>query len=153
MSIEVQCETNNEHCPSTRDIQAWITATLKKIKKSGTLSIMVIDEKEMQALNFKYRKKDKPTNVLSFPCHLPIELKGDILGDIVVCAPIVEMEAQSQQKPLINHWAHMIVHGVLHLLGYDHEKEEDAKMMEQHEIDILADLGFSNPYQVEIIHD
>ena len=136
MSVDVQYETHHSNCPPPSKIQEWVITTLKKVKKSGDVSILIVDEEKMHALNLQYRKKDKPTNVLSFPCRLPIPLRGELLGDIVICAPIVEKEG--------NHWAHMVIHGVLHLLGYDHENESDALIMEKCENELLAELDYQD---------
>lgn len=122
--------------------------------KSVTLDIRVVSETESQALNRDYRGKDKPTNVLSFPAELPPELIAELdevpLGDLAICAEVVAREALEQGKPLLAHWAHMTVHGVLHLLGHDHIEEADAARMEPLEIAILAELGWDNPYDDEI---
>ncbi|MBN9288185.1 MAG: rRNA maturation RNase YbeY [Gammaproteobacteria bacterium 39-13] len=146
--IDVQFATNDE-CPSETQIQHWALTALVQQKKNGALVIRVVDETEMTSLNYQFRKKNKPTNVLSFACQLPPSLKGDILGDIVICASVVAQEAKEQQKPIAAHWAHMVVHGVLHLLGHDHEKDDEATVMESEEVMILRELGFSDPYRVE----
>jgi probable rRNA maturation factor len=106
----------------------------------------LVDEPESRALNERYRGKDRPTNVLSFPAELPEELDIPLLGDIVICAPLVAEEASSQGKPVEAHWAHLVVHGVLHLLGHDHQLESEAREMEALEVELLASLGFPNPY-------
>ena len=102
---------------------------------------------ESQQLNSQYRQKDKPTNVLSFPFEVPEGIELNLLGDLVVCASVVEQEAKEQNKVLFHHWAHMIVHGCLHLLGYDHINDADADEMEALEVKILAKLAISNPYE------
>ncbi len=121
--------------------------------KSITLDIRIVGEGESQALNRDYRGKDKPTNVLSFPAELPPELIAALdevpIGDLAICAEVVAREALEQGKPLLAHWAHMTVHGVLHLLGHDHIEEADAARMEPLEIAILATLGWDNPYDDE----
>jgi len=106
----------------------------------------IVDAPESQALNRQYRGKDYPTNVLSFPAEYNEFLPYDYLGDLVICAPVVEREANEQGKQLLDHWAHMVVHGMLHLQGYDHESDEQAAEMEALEIEILAALGHTNPY-------
>lgn len=146
-TLDVQFATKQSALPTKKDFQKWVNATLNKEKITGTLSIRIVDEAEMTDLNTRFRHKAKPTNVLSFPCPLPFKESGN-LGDIVICASVIESEAKEQQKMPTAHWAHMIVHGVLHLLGHDHVKEEDAVFMENLEIDILESLGFSNPYRV-----
>lgn len=110
------------------------------------LSVRIVDEDESQALNLQYRGKDKPTNVLSFPCELPDGVELPLLGDLVICAQVVAKEALEQGKVLHAHWAHMVVHGTLHLLGYDHIEDGEAEEMEAIEIQVLLELGYPNPY-------
>src|SRR5690606_500913 len=110
------------------------------------LSIRIVDRDEIQALNAQYRHKNTPTNVLSFPCELPPAVDVPLLGDIVICAQVVQEEAAAQHKAELSHWAHMVVHGTLHLLGYDHMDDAEANEMESLEIEILNTLGFANPY-------
>ena len=118
------------------------------------MGIACVDNTESHKLNLEYRQKDKPTNVLSFPSDLPDEMAQILdtfpIGDLVICIPVVLQEAIEQQKPPIEHFTHMLVHGTLHLMGYDHEtSEEDAEEMEALEIEILKKLGFENPYTVK----
>ena len=118
------------------------------------MGIACVDNAESHKLNLEYRQKDKPTNVLSFPSDLPDEMAQILetfpIGDLVICIPVVLQEAIEQQKPPIEHFTHMLVHGTLHLMGYDHEtSEEDAEEMEALEIEILKKLGFENPYTVK----
>ncbi len=110
------------------------------------VSIKVIDINESRKLNKQYRNKDQPTNVLSFPLHVAVDDKTELLGDLAICAPIVQQEAEDQGKPETARWAHMVVHGMLHLQGYDHAIDCEAKIMEEVEIDLMEKLGFSNPY-------
>jgi probable rRNA maturation factor len=110
------------------------------------LTLRLVDRDESRALNLRYRGQDKPTNVLSFPAGLPCGLDLPLLGDIVICAPLVGEEAEKQHKSLQSHWAHLVIHGVLHLLGHDHQDEKEAVDMEAIEVDLLASLGFSDPY-------
>ena len=123
------------------------SASLKKRKDVKELCIRIVTETESQALNKEYRDKDKPTNVLSFPAELPPGIPHYVLGDLVICQAIVEKEALEQNKPLMAHWAHMVVHGTLHLLGYDHETDSEAEEMEGIEVELLTSIGFLNPYE------
>lgn len=131
----------------------YVAQTLTAIgyDQACDISIRLVDEAESQALNAHYRKKDKPTNVLSFPSELPEEILPMLdqvpLGDLVICIPVVLQEAAEQQKTPDAHFAHMVVHGTLHLMGYDHEtSEQDAEDMEAIEVNVLQQLGFPNPY-------
>lgn len=135
--------------PSQATMESWLHAVLRdECDQQGDLelTIRIVDEEEGQSLNSDYRGKDYPTNVLSFPADLPEEIDIPLLGDLVICAPVIAREAHEQGKTLEAHWAHMIIHGTLHLLGYDHITDEDAEVMESLEIKILNKLGFPNPY-------
>lgn len=143
LNITVQRIARAERYPSSRLLKQWATGALKNKIKNVELTIRIVDVKEMTTLNGKYRKKKKPTNVLSFPLDMP-----PLLGDIVICAAVVNHEAKQQEKLKEAHWAHMVIHGCLHLLGYDHEKDHDAEIMEKEEIKILRRLQFSNPYRI-----
>ncbi|ALA25757.1 rRNA maturation RNase YbeY [Piscirickettsia salmonis] len=133
--------------PSEEKMIHWLECVLQGRRQTAELCVRIVEKDEIHALNATYRHKDKPTNVLSFPAELPKELKSPLLGDIVICKVIVEQEAIEQEKLLEAHWAHMLVHGALHLLGFDHIDDEDADAMETLEIDILSQLGYANPYQ------
>jgi len=138
--------------PSAASFRRWALAALDG--EAGDMSIRIVDTDESHALNKQYRGKDKPTNVLSFPGESDMDLPEDLpglrmLGDLVICAPVVEAEAAEQGKPAKAHWAHMVVHGCLHLLGWDHEVDAEAEAMEQREREILADLGFPDPYAIK----
>lgn len=137
--------------PSNSDLQQWLTAVFEHVKRDGEgieVSFKWLEEKESQQLNHEYRGQDKPTNVLSFPAEMPMfEGEPEMLGDIAICSQVVEREARDQDKPLRSHWAHMVVHGVLHLLGYDHIEDAEALEMEALERDILASLGIEDPYR------
>ena len=113
------------------------------------MTVRIVDETESQQLNFDYREKDKPTNVLSFPFQCPPGIELPLLGDLVICAGVVAQEATEQNKSLDAHWAHMVVHGSLHLLGFDHINDDDAAQMEAEEVTILQQLGFTNPYLLD----
>jgi len=110
------------------------------------LTIRLVGEEESRELNARYRGKDGATNVLSFPADLPKEIGIALLGDIVICAPLVAQEAKVQAKPVMSHWAHLTIHGVLHLLGHDHEQKQEAELMESIEIGLLQTLDIRNPY-------
>lgn len=148
--IIVQRVVAAQSLPTTAKLKRWATTALKTKVPAAELTIRIVDKTEITELNSTYRHKNKPTNVLSFPFDMPDELEDEIplLGDIVICAEVIEEEAREQQKTTEAHWAHMVVHGVLHLLGYDHEEDEDAEVMEAEEVMILKTLGFSNPYQI-----
>ncbi|HSM11550.1 MAG TPA: rRNA maturation RNase YbeY [Lysobacter sp.] len=136
--------------PAAASFRKWAAAALAGRAGEAELAIRVVDEDEGRSLNRQYRGKDRPTNVLSFPADLPEGLPEGVtlplLGDLVICAPVVEREAREQGKPLAAHYAHLTVHGVLHLLGWDHENDRDAERMEQREREILARLGIGDPY-------
>ena len=113
------------------------------------LTIRLTDDEESQALNSEYRGKDKPTNVLSFPFEMPPGIPLELLGDLIICVGVVEQEAKEQEKTTEAHWAHMVIHGCLHLLGYDHIKDDEAEEMEALERDLLASLGYPDPYAAD----
>ena len=132
--------------PVEAEFLRWARAALKGHCKPGELSIRIVDEEESAELNSRYRGKEGPTNVLSFPADLPAGVPVPLLGDLVICAPVVAREAQEQGKQAEAHWAHLVVHGCLHLLGLDHETEAQAAEMESLERDILAGMGYPDPY-------
>jgi probable rRNA maturation factor len=132
--------------PDEDDIRSWIAATIEGRRLEAEVSVRLVNEMEMRKLNHDYRGQDKPTNVLSFPADLPPELQHPLLGDIVICAPVVRDEAQAQHKATTAHWAHMLIHGSLHLLGYDHIEPAEADAMEALETAILQALSFPCPY-------
>ena len=132
--------------PAAVSFRRWAAAAAQGRIKRADLAIRLVDAKEGRALNRHYRGKDYATNVLSFPVELPEGVTLPLLGDLVICAPVVAKEALEQGKPLAAHYAHLTVHGVLHLLGLDHEDEREAEAMEQLERDILATLGLPDPY-------
>ena len=149
LQIDIQC-ASGESVPDEDDLRSWVNATLSGRRSAATeVSIRLVDIDEMTTLNESFRGKSGPTNVLSFPSDLPQELELPLLGDIVICAPVVRDEAQAQRKPLQAHWAHMTVHGTLHLLGYDHIEEDEAVTMESLETEILASLNYPCPYEDE----
>ena len=136
--------------PRNADFARWAAAALGRRGANREVTVRVVGPAESRRLNARYRGKDKPTNVLSFPAAaLPAAAAATAvpLGDLVICAQVVRTEALAQGKPLQAHWAHLVVHGALHLLGYDHESESDARRMERREISVLRALGFANPYR------
>ena len=147
--LDVQHASNGQ-IPSEKQFKQWVelaaSAPLNQHDDEQELTIRIVDNDESQNLNYSYRNKNKPTNVLSFPYEQNPGIHVPLLGDLVVCAPIVIQEAAEQEKPLESHWAHMVLHGVLHLLGYDHIQPEDAEEMEQLEVTLMAKLGYANPY-------
>ncbi len=145
--ISETAESGDDDVPEPGMLQTWASAAyLDKIP--AVASMLVTTSDEIKKLNKQYRDKDKATNVLSFPMHSPEEVDICLLGDIILCAPVIRNEAQQQNKTSSAHWAHMVVHGMLHLQGYDHIKDDEAEEMEQLEISILKRLGFDNPYDV-----
>ncbi|QOL27283.1 rRNA maturation RNase YbeY [Thalassotalea sp. LPB0316] len=145
LDLQIASESS-DNLPNTSDFQSWVEAALSRYSKPFELTIRIVDSAESQTLNHQYRGKDKPTNVLSFPFEVPDGIELDLLGDLIICKQVVEREATEQNKILSAHWAHMVIHGCLHLLGFDHISDDEAQEMESLEIDILAQLGFSNPY-------
>ena len=136
--------------PQAASFQQWVEAALHaaRRRRASELSIRLVDDSDGRALNSQYRQRDYATNVLSFPVELPSGVSLPLLGDLVICAPVVAREASEQRKNLRDHYAHLTVHGTLHLLGYDHENETDAERMESLECRILAGLGMMDPYRL-----
>ncbi len=149
LTLDLQIKSRARHVPSRRVFATWIAATLAgRTSNAVELTLRVVGPGEMRTLNRDYRGRDYATNVLSFPFTAPagVKLPVQVLGDIVLCAQTVQQEAKSQGKTLAAHWAHLTVHGALHLLGMDHTKTRAAAVMEGAEISVLATLGYSNPY-------
>ncbi|MET4696226.1 rRNA maturation RNase YbeY [Endozoicomonas lisbonensis] len=144
--IDIQIASDSQLLPSEQDFQHWAEAAVGSHRDEAEISLRIVDTEEGAELNQQWRQKQGPTNVLSFPSELPPELELPLLGDLVVCAPVVEREAGEQNKSLQAHWAHMIVHGTLHLLGYDHIDDSEAEAMEALETKIVKSLGFPDPY-------
>ncbi|MBE1277682.1 rRNA maturation RNase YbeY [Enterovibrio baiacu] len=150
--VDLQVATQNEEkLPSEEQLQTWFQQAVKSFREQAEVTIRIVDEFESQSLNRDYRGKDKPTNVLSFPFEAPPGVELDLLGDLIICRQVVEEEAKEQNKDLFAHWAHMVVHGSLHLLGYDHIDDEEAEEMESLEISIMNALEFPNPYAADFI--
>lgn len=148
--IEVQVAVDKAQLPTTEQLTKWATTALLGRVDSAELTIRIVDTEEMTHLNSTFRHKSYPTNILSFPFENLDDDEMDIplLGDLVICADVVNREAKEQHKTAEAHWAHIIIHGVLHLLGHDHEIETEAEIMEAIEIEILSKLGISNPYHI-----
>ncbi len=146
LELDIQLACSGTDIPTAVEFEVWIRAALAGERDDAEVSLRVVDPAEITALNSQYRGKDYATNVLSFPADLPEELNLPLLGDIVICADVVEREAAEQHKTSRAHWAHMVVHGTLHLLGYDHIDDDEADCMEGREIEILKQLNFPNPY-------
>jgi probable rRNA maturation factor len=146
IEVEVEDLSGAEDVPAAADFQRWAHAAFAGRRPEAELSIRIVDEAEGAALNARYRGKTGPTNVLSFPAELPAGVPLAMVGDLVICAPVVAREAAAQGKAAEAHWAHLTVHGCLHLIGYDHEDDSKAAEMEPLETAILAGLGFPDPY-------
>ncbi len=145
--IDVQFAVSGDGIPAAEVIRQWAVKALQEQGGSAELTVRVVDEAEITALNRQFRGKDGATNVLSFPYQGMAGVTSDLLGDVVVCAPVVANESVAQHKPLEAHWAHIVVHGVLHLLGYDHTHDDEAHKMEACEAGLLAGLGYPDPYE------
>jgi probable rRNA maturation factor len=145
--IDVQIGGTRSGLPDVARFRHWARSALAGRRRSAELSIRIVDAAESRALNRRYRGKDQPTNVLAFPADLPPELGLSLLGDLVICREVVEAEAAAQAKPLDAHWAHMVIHGTLHLMGFDHGTADEAAAMEAIEAEILAEIGWPNPYE------
>lgn len=146
IEVEVQNACGCASVPPDDDFRTWTAAALQD-RPEGIVLVRIVDRKESRQLNRRYRGRDRSTNVLSFPAELPEEVGLPLLGDVVICAPLVGEEATAQNKRESDHWAHLTVHGVLHLLGYDHQDEREASEMERLEIALLESLGIPNPYR------
>ena len=152
--LDVQLAESIEHLgtlPSEEQLSLWASTALQGRTEfeEPELTIRLTDDEESQALNSEYRGKDKPTNVLSFPFEMPPGIPLELLGDLIICVGVVEQEAKEQEKTTEAHWAHMVIHGCLHLLGYDHIKDDEAEDMEALERDLLASLGYPDPYAAD----
>ncbi|WP_376695328.1 rRNA maturation RNase YbeY [Wenzhouxiangella sp. EGI_FJ10305] len=147
LSIQRECESGS--LPNDEDVRRFAAAALAELD-DPVLNLRIVDEPEGRALNERWRGRDYATNVLSFPADLPEGTGIKLLGDIVLCAPVLEREAAEQGKSIRAHFAHLLIHGILHLRGFDHMSAEQAEVMESREIRLLADLGIGNPY---LTHD
>lgn len=148
--IIIQQAADKAPAPKPAHLKKWAETALARKLETGEVTIRIVSVGEMTSLNKKFRYKEGPTNVLSFPFDMPdVPIDVPIVGDIVICADIVNKEASEQGKTSEAHWAHMVVHGIFHLLGYDHQTDQEANTMERLEAEVLQNLGFANPYQSE----
>jgi probable rRNA maturation factor len=147
LELDVSYAARRPWVPTPRQLAVWATAALAPNRRPTVLSVMVVGRSRSRSLNAHYRHKDKPTNVLSFGGAGKVPDGRFFIGELVICAPVVAHEARTQGKTVQSHWAHMTVHGVLHLQGFDHEREAEAAKMAAREIQILDRLGFSDPYR------
>jgi probable rRNA maturation factor len=145
LDLQIAVEANN--LPTQAQFESWVRIAVGQTMPEVELTIRLVEVSESQHLNHTYRGKDKPTNVLSFPFEAPAEIDLPLLGDLIICVDVVQKEAQEQDKSLEAHWAHMVIHGCLHLLGYDHIIDEEAEEMESLETQLLEHLGFTDPYK------
>ena len=148
MDVDLDIQREVVGLPKDQELVKWVKEVLTFEQHGDTeLTIRFVSEEESAELNNQYRNKQNSTNILSFPFEMPEEVELNLLGDLVVCSAIVKKEAAEQKKEELAHWAHMIVHGTLHLLGYDHLTDAEASIMESKEIIILSQLGYSDPYR------
>ena len=145
VTLDLQLASDAANLPPEDQFQRWSQLAWQGDEPTE-VTIRIVDRSEMQALNLQYRGKDKPTNVLSFPFEAPVGIHIPLAGDLVICAPVVAQEAQEQHKDIHTHWAHMVIHGMLHLQSYDHIDDNEAEDMEDLEIHLLTQIGIANPY-------
>jgi probable rRNA maturation factor len=145
--IEIQTVFLSPEQPDAAQIQLWVDTALADIEHDTEIVVRIVDEQESAELNQQYRHKQGATNILSFPVEIPEGIDLNLLGDLVICAPVLAKEALQQNKSIEHHWAHILIHGVLHLLGYDHLDDEQAEEMENKEIALLQKLNIPNPYE------
>lgn len=150
LELDLQIATQeSDDLPSFENFSRWVRVALPTIGDDFEVTVRLVDEEESHALNKEYRGKDKSTNVLSFSFEAPMELDVPLLGDLVICTQVVNREAKEQQKPLLDHWAHLTIHGILHLRGYDHIDDDEADEMEALEVQLLASLDIPDPYLIK----
>jgi probable rRNA maturation factor len=145
-SVSVTREVRSGWMPPLRDFRRWADTVLGSGAREREICVVLVGERRSRTLNARYRGRDKPTNVLSFPAPAVATRSSGTLGELVICPAVLRAEAREQHKDVRSHWAHMVVHGLLHLLGYDHERERDAQRMERREVRALRRLGIANPY-------
>jgi probable rRNA maturation factor len=147
-SVSVRRQVRGGWTPPARDFRLWTDTVLGTAASGHEVSVLLVGERRSRTLNARYRGRDKSTNVLSFPAPPVAAQSSGLLGDLVICPAVLRAEAREQDKNVRAHWAHMVVHGLLHLLGYDHERAPDAQRMERREVRVLRQLGISNPYVI-----
>jgi probable rRNA maturation factor len=153
IDLELQIASDAKMLPHPSQFREWISVSLgERVETDVELTIRIVDTAEMKEYNKKYRNKNKPTNVLSFPGEIREDLEYNYLGDIIICAPVIEEEARKTNKDLVAHWAHIVIHGALHLIGFDHKEKAEAVVMERLETQILIMLGYPPPYGAKIKH-
>lgn len=147
-TIDIQLAVKKPLLVSDKILREWAKSALDKNYQTHELTLRFVEKEEIRQLNHTYRQQDKPTNVLAFPSSLPEEIKKihPFLGDVIICPDVLEEESARDKIPLVAHWAHIVIHGILHLQGYDHLETEEAKIMQTLETRLLANLGFANPY-------
>ncbi len=145
VQLDVQLAVDNKNIPAISKFKLW-AESIPPVGAKSSVCLRIVDEDEARQLNNQYRKINKATNVLSFPADIPSEHNLDFIGDVVICAPIVCKEAHEQGKNVVSHWAHLLIHGILHLQGYAHNDDEQASIMEAIEVETLQKLGIENPY-------
>jgi probable rRNA maturation factor len=148
VDLQIAVAAKQQRLPAKKQFSQWVEQALQGRYRSAELTIRLVDAAESAQLNETYRHKTGPTNVLSFPFEADVPLRVPLLGDLVICAEVVAREAQQQGKTLDSHWAHMVIHGTLHLIGFDHLTTDEAQAMEGQEITIMQQLGYSNPYEL-----
>lgn len=147
INLTIQNPSKIKTIPTKKQFIIWIKAVLGLQHKNCEILIRIVDKKEITKINKTYRNKNKPTNIISFEFDPPPGVKTNFLGDLIICASVVRAEAKLQHKTMVSHWAHLTIHGILHLLGYDHINNIDAEKMENLEIKILKNLNFPDPYK------
>ncbi|MCK4493383.1 MAG: rRNA maturation RNase YbeY [Methylococcales bacterium] len=151
--IDLQIVSTSQLLPTIAHFQMWVDIVLKTTESDHEILIRLVDEQESARLNERYRHKQGSTNILSFPFDAPDMIESTLLGDLIICVPVIEAEAIVQHKPLLHHWAHIVIHGLLHLCGYDHIEQSAAEEMEAKEIRFLKTLLIDNPYEEKKIHE
>jgi probable rRNA maturation factor len=148
LTVDLQLACEDDDHPPPASLESWVAAAIGQRQSEAELTIRIVDEAEITQLNADYRGKNSSTNILSFSAELPAHIDLPLLGDLVICSAVVEREAIQQHKSSHDHWAHIVIHGTLHLLGYDHIDDADAAAMEAEEIKLLNALNIANPYLI-----